>query len=188
MRDQFLNLLEPVYSDLERHCHALCWADQRVCHKDLLQETLAQAFQRLSQLKDEDAFRSWAFSIAIRCYRSERRKAFLKRTVTFGLTNELAPGLQTSVGPPEHDTLDLVQKAMAKLKRSDREVLALFYISGCSIQEIADLCRDRSLSATKSRLSRARIRMKRVVEDLEKVNSLPSTEKTTIEVTLEQSR
>jgi RNA polymerase sigma-70 factor (ECF subfamily) len=188
MRDQFLRLLEPVYSDLERHCHALCWADGRVSHKDLLQETLTQAFQRLKQLENEDAFKSWTFSIAIRCYRNERRKSFLKRTVTFGLSNDLSPGLQTVEQPPQHADVDLVERAMAKLKRSDREVLALYYLSGCSIQEIADLSGDRSISATKSRLSRARMRMRMVIEDLGIVDSPRSTKLTTKEVTLEQSR
>lgn len=188
MRDQFLRLLEPVYSDLERHCGALCWADKRVSHQDLLQETLTHGYQRLSQLKNEDSFKSWMYSIAIRCYRSERRKAFLKRTVTFGLLQDYSPEIKTWDLPPDHAATDLVQRALAHLKHGDRETLVLYYISGCTLQEICDLNRDNSLSATKSRLSRARIRMRQIVEKLENADSPTPKPSADLEVNHECAR
>lgn len=57
--------------------------------------------------------------------------------------------------------------ALSRLKTRERVALLLFEIGGFSIEEIKTIQKEKSSSAVKSRLSRTREKLKKLINDLE---------------------
>jgi predicted RNA polymerase sigma factor len=68
------------------------------------------------------------------------------------------------------DSYDGIYLAISELKIKEKIALLLFEIGGFSIEEIRIIQKEKSASAVKSRLSRARAKLKRIINDLEMNN------------------
>ena len=71
----------------------------------------------------------------------------------------------------------LLYDALSKLSSKERSAVLLFEISGFSVEEIRVIQNERSLSAVKSRLSRARKKLRTSISELENNHSLPNYKK-----------
>ena len=126
---------------------------------DLFQETVLRAFDRLPELRDESRFPAWFFAILLSVHRRRHRRDFWRRLLPLKDASE-------SARPAEADRVDGAERmtrALSTLAPKEREAIVLFEIEGFTLDEIAGIQSD-SLSAVKSRLSRARARLRRHYE------------------------
>ena len=144
--------------------------------RDLLQATLMQIVRRLGSFRAESSFSTWLFRVtaneALMLMRSRRRH---RARVVEGLDwEELAtlPSMNDNHGQGETPAdVSLVSKerdekvrdALAELPEDYRDVVVAHYHMDLGLQEIADRL-DLSESAVRSRLHRARTRLRSLLE------------------------
>ena len=139
---------------------------------DLSQETFLRAWRCLDQYQFASAFSTWLYRLCSNiCIDFLRRR---RRQQTVPLTFEDADGEeQTSAGPdaqplPEEQvelklTRETLAAAMAQLLPEHRAVLQLRVVNEMSYEQIADVL-DIQIGTVKSRLSRARNQLKKILE------------------------
>ncbi len=164
--DLFSELLKPHFNDALNYCRALCASWQPEEAEEVLQSALLKAFLKLDHLKETDRFRSWLFKIITRTY-FDHRKQFMRRKIS----HEVPPDQFPSVYRPENELHLTLRLALAALSPKERTTLLLYEIAGFSISEITRQLRDFSTSAVKSRLSRARKKLRVFIEKTDR----PST-------------
>jgi RNA polymerase sigma-70 factor (ECF subfamily) len=157
----FTQALKPHYNDVLRYCKALCarWSPTEA--EDLLQDALLQAFKNYTHLENSEKFKQWLFQIITRTFQSYTRKRFWRKFLSMDNSNlpEMPSVYQDSTN---NDDKLVLREALSKLSLKERSAILLFEIAGFSIEEIADI-QNESLSAIKSRLSRARKRLKEYI-------------------------
>lgn len=164
MRDRFEQALSPeVYQAAWRY--ALRLSTRREDAEDLLQESLAKAYSRFSQLRDASRFKGWLFSIV--------RSTHLDR-----LRRERARPPETAELPQlaAHETDPLtrdIAEALALLPQPQHELLSLFYIDGLNLNETGQVLGIRS-RAVRQRLYRARQALRK------QLDSIPAVECATV--------
>ena len=160
---RFLSLYEPVHERFERFCRARVYGKMEF--RDLMNDTLLIAFQKLSTLKSEQAFLSFLCGISIRLLANHRKK---KRPF-IPLDNKDIQNVPSQFRSDRDAEIHLLYEALAKLPEAQKESIILFEITGFSIKEIAHL-HQVSESAVRQRLVRGRKKLARllVVEPLAK--------------------
>lgn len=127
--------------------------------EDAAQEAFVTAFEKLSQLKQPEAFPGWLRRIVwTACRRMTRKREIPTRPL------EAATDVRSEVKEPHtlaeaRETRDQVLEAVRRLPARQREVTALFYINGYSQNEIAAFL-DVPVSRVKNRLSASRRRLR----------------------------
>ncbi len=163
--DAFLAALRPHYDDALRYSRALCarWSPDQA--EDVFQSALLRALERFGDLRDPSQFRSWFFRILTRTfYQSVRRRKIRSFLPLPGETESAALGLFDPSSEPG-EMADLLA-VLSMLSDKERAALLLFEVAGFSVAEVAEIQGDRSASAVKSRLSRARLRARHVASRL----------------------
>jgi len=165
--EKFTELLKPHYNDAVNYCTGLCYRQSSDDAKDLLQESLLKSLEKIGSLKEESKFRSWLFTIITREFYNSHRRSFWKRFTSSDAIQ--MPGIfdKTNNGNDNYDIKDTLMKALAQLKSKERSSILLFEIGGFSIEEITKMENERSISAVKSRLSRTRGKLKKIINNLE---------------------
>lgn len=149
-QDNFLALYEPIHNRFERFCRARAYGDMD--YKDLMNETLLVAYQKMDSLKSEHSFLSFLFGISVRLLANNNRK--LKESSYED--NQQVYGFLDVKNQTETDAeVYLLHQTLAQLPNEQREAIILFEISGFSIKEIAKI-EEASESAIKQRLKRGR--------------------------------
>ena len=163
----FLSDLEPHYKDALQYCRALCARQLPSEAEEVLQQALLKALGGYDALKDRSRFRSWLFQIITRTFYSTARGAFWKRFIPLQQAGEEAfiPLIYARDEP--HDERWMLHQALATLSSKQRAAILLFEIGGFSIDEIATIQRAKSISAIKSRLSRARKKLREALTEAE---------------------
>jgi RNA polymerase sigma-70 factor (ECF subfamily) len=143
--------------------------------EDATQEAFIKAYKSLAQYRG-GSFKSWLMRIVTNtCYDQIR---YHKRRPTEPLEPE-DPDFESDHNPsliadqeqPEdvalrHELSDLLQNVINMLPEDQRLVLILSDVEGMNYQEIADIA-DVALGTVKSRLSRARRKMRQVLQEQE---------------------
>jgi RNA polymerase sigma-70 factor (ECF subfamily) len=147
---EFLELLKPVQAGLQRY--ARCLTRNTEDARDLVSDTLLAAIDGFARLKKKESFKSYVFTIATRIFRRQKkRKRFF---VDFNIEMaELIP--DKSARTDARADVDILYAAMDKLPEKQKEAVALFEISGFSLEEIREI-QGGTLSGVKSRLKRGR--------------------------------
>ena len=127
-------------------CEARAW--------DAVQSGFVRAFERVGQLRQAERFGPWLKRIIVNQVMDQMRERFepIEAAGAEEAATDAAPG----------QTMDL-ERALAKLSDADRSVLWLHDAEGFTHGEIAELA-GQSLSWSKSRLSRARARIRPMLE------------------------
>ncbi len=121
---------------------------------DAVQEALLKAWQALPGLKEDAYFRTWLTRIMIReCINIQRKQ---KRMVP----SDAVPALSRE----EPSTYPELREAILALPERLRITVLLFYMEGCSVEEIAGILR-LPKGTVCSRLARARKRMKETIKE-----------------------
>ena len=123
---------------------------------DAIQEAIVKAFSGLHTLRRDSYAKTWLVRIVINeCYTIMRKE---KRVVSIEdyVPEEEAESTQ--------DYSDLYE-AVSRLPKEQRLSVALYYMEGYSVKEIVELM-ETSESAVKSRLARARARLKQELTEV----------------------
>lgn len=143
--------------------------------KDVLQDTLLQAYRSLRQLEHAEAMTSWLYRVAANACLMKRRKGKFEPEREISL-EELLPGagavpriqIPDPAALPHDDavraeTKARVQKAIGDLPPTYRIVLVMRDMEQLSTQEVADAL-SLEISAVKMRLHRARLMVRKSLE------------------------
>ena len=153
----FLELLDPVHDSLARFARAM--THDRDEARDLVGETILIALEQFDSLKDHRAFLGFLFTIAHRtCHRRTRRRRF------FGAYDErdAARLHSTTTAPDIAPDIAALHAALEKLPAEQREAVALFELSGLSLEEIREI-QGGTLSGVKARVARGRRKLAKLL-------------------------
>src|SRR5216683_526575 len=145
--------------------------------RDLTQETFLRAFQSIDHFRGDADVKTWIYRIAINQARNRwrwwRRR---RRDVTVSLDDKHGPSEQPlSASLRDEDAIDPEQETLAKeregqlreallgLRSAYREAVILRDVEGFSYEEIATTL-EISIGTVKSRLSRGRLELRRMLE------------------------
>ncbi|HOK23443.1 MAG TPA: RNA polymerase sigma factor [Candidatus Hydrothermia bacterium] len=129
---------------------------------DLTQEIFIKVYKNLGKFRGQSSVKTWIMSIAINHVNDFFRKKRKFDPVYFD------DGEDAGDNSPSFDsTMDLddevrVERAMAKLKNWEREILTLYYMEGFQYEEIAELLKI-PLGTVKSRLSGAKKSLRKII-------------------------
>jgi RNA polymerase sigma-70 factor (ECF subfamily) len=149
----FLHLYEPVHDRFERFCRARAFGEMDF--RDLINETLLIAYQRMDILRSEQAFLSFLFSISVNVLNNQHRK---KREERQSENHDAIADMSQEVNADTH----FLYLALSQLPAAQKESIILFEISGFKIKEIAEI-QSVSEDAVKQRLKRGRERLQEIL-------------------------
>jgi RNA polymerase sigma-70 factor (ECF subfamily) len=132
---------------------------------DLFHETVLRALDHLEELRDDEKFRSWFFAVLLSVHRARHRRSFWKRLLPL---EEVRAEPAIDGGADAYEGAQRMARALATLAPAEREAIVLFELEGFTLEELAAL-QDSSIPAVKSRLVRARARLRRHYERSEKL-------------------
>lgn len=125
--------------------------------EDAVQEAICAAFARRDTLRDPERFRPWVLRILVnQCYDICRKR---RPTVDLSDVADYLPA--AGEDPTERVTL---WQAVLSLSDDLRAAVTLFYYDGLSIREISGVL-GISEAAVKTRLSRARARLRQLLDE-----------------------
>ncbi len=138
---------------------------------DATQEVFVRAYKGIRDLKSDAAFVSWLKTLAINICRDELRKRGRTRTESLDKPVDMGDGdcIEREIADwsdnPERSldrklTREAVRRAVESLIPEYREVVALYYVDGAEVAEIAKML-SCPVGTIKSRLARARGELKR---------------------------
>lgn len=151
-REQFIALVKSEQEALRGFLLALC-CGKRDDADDIAQETLVKAYLSSAGYRDEGKFRAWLFTIA--------RNTFLNHKASTRTLDDLKAlsAMPSAATAFRHQELYM---ALATLSPKERSAVVMFYMSGYSIKEIADIT-DCTVDAVKKQLSRGRDNLKTIL-------------------------
>lgn len=152
-----MKLYTPIHPAFERFCKARAYGEMDF--KDLMQETIAIAFEKLEDLKSTAAFLHFLFGISVRVLSNANKKKREERWF-----DQLEKQDTNCISAEKQLEIEDLYKALGKLGEQQREALILFEISGFSIKEIA-IIQESSTDAIKKRLSRGRQELATLMTD-----------------------
>ena len=171
--DAFAVLVEKYQSQI----HALAWRKIGDFHiaEDITQEVFLTAYQKLTTLTRPDRFSNWLYAIANNlCVTWLRKQASQpqQQSLTSIDPEELAELCYSEYAAQQQEETEkeshraLIQKLLSKLREADRTVIRLYYLAEMTCEEISKFL-GVSQNTIKSRLSRARKRLKKQAEAIE---------------------
>ena len=162
--NQFTELLKPHYNDALKYSRALCATWSADDAEDVLQQSFLLALENFESLKDITKFRSWFFKIITTTFYSSIRKHFCKKFRPIDDINKFTEDIPDVYDRAEQsESRIILNKALSKLSKKERAAVLLFEIGDFSIEEITAIQNEKSRSAVKSRLSRARMKLKKYI-------------------------
>jgi len=154
--DCFAVLMKRHASSVRRHISPMLGGSED--KDDVIQEVMFKAWRHLSSFRGECNFRTWLTRVAI----NEALMSYRKRRARPSCEADLDTLKSTAESPfqvvARRETTRRVRGATAQLPLQLRNVLILRHIKEQNLQETADSL-GLSVSAVKSRLYRARIRL-----------------------------
>ena len=151
-------LLEPHIPALRRYAYALLRNHEQA--DDLVQDTLERALSRWSLRRPESDLRAWLFTIQRNLYVSHWRRD-RRRGVPVEMDETVLPGVparqETTI--EVHDVL----AALDQLPEEQKSLLLLVGVEDFSYDEAARIL-GMPIGTVMSRLSRARLRLRSIVE------------------------
>jgi RNA polymerase sigma-70 factor (ECF subfamily) len=157
-RDLFWTLLEVEHPRAEAFCRKL--AGNLADGDDLYQDALLAAMRKFVGLRDKAAFKPWLYRIIVNNFTSRRRVAWFRKRVA--LTTEMIENLPGDDPEELYSARRWLAIALRRLSNDERALVTLFEIEGWSVAELA-VTQGRPEGTIKSRLSRARAKMRRAI-------------------------
>jgi RNA polymerase sigma-70 factor (ECF subfamily) len=152
--DAFAELVEPAIARLAATAR-LILRDRELAH-DAVQEALIRAWRDIRVLRDPDRFDAWLYRLIVNaCLDLARRRR--RRVFEVGLEVTPLPGAPDPSG--EVTRRELVDEALGTLDPGHRAVVALHYLVGLPLREVAEVV-GIPLGTAQSRLHYALARMR----------------------------
>ncbi len=131
--------------------------------RDICQRAFVNAFRKIGEFKGDSAFSTWlyriAFNQAVSFMRERKRVELSLAPRDDGPAREPAYTCGPTEGLESVETRGKVQQALGMLDESDRQVILLKDIQGCSYDQIASILQIPK-GTVRSRLHRARLELK----------------------------
>ena len=150
----------------------LAWPGGTAEVEDVAQETFLAAWRARHEFRGEAEWTTWVHTIAVRRAHDvgrtrERRRRWFGRLWSGTEVDALESESTSPADRVEDAVSGEVRAALRRMRQNDREVLVLRYLEGLGVDEIAarlEIAGD----AVNTRLSRARTRMRPLLEKLER--------------------
>jgi len=131
---------------------AYAWGHDTDLAKDIVQETIAKALKKVSQLRETEKLDSWLFGILANCWRDHfRRQREFVDLDDVTLTDDETP----EKAHQREDLIMQVRAAVCRLSDGQRHVVTLVDLEGFSYSEVANIL-GIPVGTVMSRLARAR--------------------------------
>lgn len=141
--------------------------------EETVQEAVVRVYRSLHTFKEQDRFRQWLSSIAVRTCYDFWRKAYRSQEVPVSAMSEenrdwmegvISAGSAQSLQDADsrREAAELLEWAMARLSAEDRMVLELIYLEGLSTREASRLL-GWSVTNVKVRSFRSRRKLERIL-------------------------
>ncbi len=166
-QDEFLALVEPLYERLERFCRVMTRNNEEA--RDVISETLLQAYSVFGSVRNRQAFLSFLFSIASRVHKRRFRQSKFRGTYD---ESKALMMQDTSPSPEVAADVALLHEAIRQLPEKQREAIILFELLDLPLEEVRRI-QGSSLSAVKVRLLRARQRLTAMLRPHFETQDLP---------------
>lgn len=154
-KEMFLELYGQCSGDLYRF--ALYTLKNQHDAEDAVGDTVADAYEGFSRLRDLEAFRAWIFRIlSVKCKR--KLKEYANKTIE--LTDDL------SAGPDSMDENLQVRQAFARLDQEERLIISMHVFAGYTSREIGKILHKND-NTIRSRESRALKKMEQWLQEQE---------------------
>jgi RNA polymerase sigma-70 factor (ECF subfamily) len=137
---------------------------------DLSQEVFIKAYEALPNFRFQSSFYTWLYRIAVNKSRDELRKRKVRRWFSLQTmldSSDKDLSAKIVVEPRDNELQELVAAGLQSLPDKYRIAITLKDIDGLSYEEIAEIM-ECEIGTVKSRLSRARAMLRRVLEPLVK--------------------
>jgi len=163
---RFMQALKPILPNLERFVRALVrrrgagTIESTETARDLLSETIAEAYQRFNSVRSSEALLSFCFTIATRLHRREQQQS--RRLTAFDSTAHERLG--DTHAQSDNADICLLYAALDTLPYKQREAIIMFEILGFSMKEIHEV-QGGTLIAVKVRISRGRSELTRLLSE-----------------------
>lgn len=162
----FEKLVKVHYQTLYRFALSITKGNEDIA-SDILQNALIKAFGSIDDFKGKCSFTSWLWIIIknefITHLRKETGHAFFSANQTEGDTADTKnPSLENSIN--EEQRKENLMKMIDRLPENYREIIMMVELSGMSYVEASEFL-DIPVGSVKSRLSRARDELHRLVEE-----------------------
>ena len=151
-----VRLCDPM---LRAHARRLC--DDAETARDIVQDAWIALARALPGLRDEGAFVAFALRIVTRTAARDLRRKLRRRQADDGFA-QTQPA--TTAAPDQGVGAGALRAAIAALPAHQRAALALFYLEGLSVAEVAQAL-DIPPGTVKTRLMHARTRLRALLED-----------------------
>ena len=143
------------------HGLACAWTGDPDLGRDLVQRTFLRAFEKLGQLRDPQAARSWLITIFRREWASERRALGRFEAWEPEAFEEL-PSQEPEEPLLDPENLERLPGVLAALPEAARNILLLRYQQELSYDQISEVL-DMPMGTVMSRLHRAKAALKRAL-------------------------
>ena len=159
--ERLIALLGPVHAAAQVTARRLCRS--HADGDDLFQETVLRALDQLATLRDETRFKGWFYAVMVSVHRARHRRRFWRRLLSL---DEIVLEPARAADADAWEGAERMAQALATLPPAAREAIVLFELEGFTLDELAAMQND-SIPAVKSRLSRARRRLRDFYEKLD---------------------
>jgi RNA polymerase sigma-70 factor (ECF subfamily) len=146
--------------------------------RDALQDSFLQAYQSLDKFEGRSDFYTWLYRIGINVAITYKRKRRPVASLETGRRDPSAdPPDPSNASEPSHamvraEQSSLIWKALGRLPKRDRALLVLKDMEGLCYEELAEVL-DIPIGTVRSGLHRARLKLWRLLKDLEECNNGP---------------
>lgn len=151
-RKEFEKQVVATQGDLRRFLVALCCGDVALAD-DLAQDSYVKAYLSLNTLQSDTSFKPFLYRIAYNTFISSRRTLRLQQPIdeTFSISSDekADSGFQYQA----------LYQALRRLSATERTTVAMFYLDGYAVKEIAGLT-NTGEDAVRQQLSRGRKHLK----------------------------
>ena len=156
--DIFWKLLEKEHGKARAYCHRLT-ADP-THGDDLYQDAILRSLNGFGKLNDHGAFRYWLYRIINNTFKDWLKAR--QRNSAVSLDRELQESLPGENPLAKQAVFRRLQIAMAGLSHKDRALVTMYELEGWPLDEISQIS-GKSTGSLKTRLSRARARMRQAL-------------------------
>lgn len=135
--------------------------------QDAVHDAVIAAWRAWPSLRDQSKFDAWFSRIVVNTCRNRLSSASRRRTADLAKSPDVAA---RDDSPQVHDR-EQIERGLAQLKPDDRVLLALRYFRDLTLEGISELT-DIPVGTVKSRLSRAHVRLRAVLDAAERGESM----------------
>lgn len=143
---------------------AFTYTKQKQLSEDIAQEVFIKCYENLDNFRNESTYKTWLYRITVNLCKDKLRSWSFKNIVL----TEFFTKIKSTNKSPEMELVGLEERRLVaekilSLPVKYREVIILYYYEEMSYNQISDLL-NLSIQTIKSRLHRARLLLKKLLE------------------------